>query len=225
MVQNLFRCRNALPLTTQTHVEKLCEIAASYVLCQVRKISSPPPSYSHMQKFHGFSRDEFGLPVSMGDSAEPLWIVKRKEFLKKLSVKDRNLLLTGDSYFRFDPVVYDCFFFRRRALPPILQNIMVHIIPNNILQSDSESKSESQSDIDLDHNQINLNETAFQTASETLSGDSHSNHKSDEDYNTVAKNSSHNTSSENLLNLPCAPTTPSEMNPAHIHIGRPYSYS
>ena len=71
----------------------------------------PPPSYSHVWELHAYARDEFNLPVTMGDSKEPLWIINRRNFLKKLSVHDRNLLLTGDPYFRFDPVVYDCCFF------------------------------------------------------------------------------------------------------------------
>ena len=115
IAQNLFKHRNALPLHTQTHIEKLCEIAASSIMSQARKIGSPPPTYSHTGNFHAYARDEFGLPVSVGDSKEPFWVIKRRNFLKKLSVQDRNLLLTGDPYFRFDPVVYDCCFFAKKG--------------------------------------------------------------------------------------------------------------
>ena len=76
MAQNLFKARNALPPHTQAHIEKLCEIAASAIMCQARKIGSPPPSYSSQQNFHAYARDEYGMPVSVGETAEPHWVIK-----------------------------------------------------------------------------------------------------------------------------------------------------
>ena len=223
MAQSLFRGRNALPPHTQAHIEKLCEIAATAVVCQAQKIGSPPPSYSS-HNFHAYARDEYGLPVSVGGTAEPHWVIKRREFLKRLSVRDRNLLLTGDPYFRFDPVVYQCcFFLPRRALPPILQNNMAHIIPENIVSSDSESEQESESDIDSDPEPENLNETQFQTADESPSSDTNSNINSDTESNTTVNISSHNSSSDNLTIEPCAPPTPPVVDPARTRSGRPYS--
>ena len=62
-----------------------------------------------------------------------IWIKNRKTNLKKFSVQERNLLLTGDPLFHFYPVVYDCFFFSPKcALLAILQNNFAHIIPDPI---------------------------------------------------------------------------------------------
>ena len=69
--------------------------------------------------------------------AEPKEITKRRNFLKKLSVQDRNLLLTGDPFFEFDPLVYSCCFFSpRETLPAILQHNFDYIIPDNIVVND-----------------------------------------------------------------------------------------
>ena len=72
-----------------------------------------------------FVCDQYGLPVvnkngnrstkrqtgstvtGNGSMREPEWVYKRRNFLKNLSVADRNLTLTGDPGFAFDPVAYD----------------------------------------------------------------------------------------------------------------------
>ncbi len=59
--------------------------------------------------------------------------------MKRLSVQDRNLLLTGDPYFQFDPIVYDCcFWLPKVAIPPIIQNQLHYLIPEEIVNSDSD---------------------------------------------------------------------------------------
>ncbi len=49
--------------------------------------------------------DEYGLPKQSGVK-QPDWVYKRRQFLKSLSVADRNFILTGDPAFSFDPVPY-----------------------------------------------------------------------------------------------------------------------
>ena len=59
--------------------------------------------------------------------------------MKRLSVQDRNLLLTGDPYFQFDPIVYDCcFWLPKIVVPPIIQNQLHYLIPEEIINSDSD---------------------------------------------------------------------------------------
>jgi hypothetical protein len=66
-------------------------------------------------------------------------IIKRRNWLKKLSVQDRNLLFTGDPYFQFDPIVYDCWFWLPiKVIPPVLLNQLHYLIPENVVTSDSD---------------------------------------------------------------------------------------
>jgi hypothetical protein len=57
--------------------------------------------------------DEYGLPKQQRGIQQPKWVYKRHEYLKSLSVAERNFILTGDDAFAFDPlpytVIYDCF--------------------------------------------------------------------------------------------------------------------
>ena len=50
--------------------------------------------------------DEYELPKQIKGVQQPTWIYKRREFLKTLSVEERNSILTGDPAFAFDPVPY-----------------------------------------------------------------------------------------------------------------------
>jgi hypothetical protein len=50
--------------------------------------------------------DEYGLPKQQSGVKQPDWVYKRRQFLKSLSVADRNFILTGDPAFSFDPVPY-----------------------------------------------------------------------------------------------------------------------
>ena len=54
-----------------------------------------------------FVSDEYGLPKPQDRIKQPNWVYKRRQFLKKLPVAERNLILTGDPAFAFDPVAYD----------------------------------------------------------------------------------------------------------------------
>ena len=67
---------------------------------------------------------------------------KRRNLKKKLTVHQRNLLLTGDPHFAFDPIVYDTLiFYPRRAQPQILVDIFGYLFPEIVLPSDSDSVS------------------------------------------------------------------------------------
>ena len=64
--------------------------------------------------------DEFGLPKYT--SSQPKAILKRRKFLQSLAPTTRNLLLTGDPVFAFDPLVYATVLHVPQQLqPPILQ--------------------------------------------------------------------------------------------------------
>ena len=112
-----------------------CKNVAALILNEQRKKNSPPPSYKHSGDSEDiYVRDTLGLPVFENKATEPSWVTKRREFLKKLSVQDRNLLLTGDPYFQFDPIIYDCIFFLpfNRA-PPILQQQLGYLNPDELV--------------------------------------------------------------------------------------------
>jgi hypothetical protein len=46
------------------------------------------------------------LPKQQIGVKQPDWVYKRRQFLKSLSVADKNFILTGDPAFSFDPVPY-----------------------------------------------------------------------------------------------------------------------
>jgi hypothetical protein len=50
--------------------------------------------------------DEYALPKQIQGVQQPNWVYKRRNFLKSLSVEERNSILTGDPAFAFDPVPY-----------------------------------------------------------------------------------------------------------------------
>ena len=111
-----------------------CKYVASCLLVASRQAKSPPPLYATNASDR---RDKYDLPYPPPQGGESLEITKRREFLKKLSVQDRNLLLTGDPFFEFDPMVYSlCFFSPTQALPALLQNNFNYLIPNNIVVHD-----------------------------------------------------------------------------------------
>jgi hypothetical protein len=53
-----------------------------------------------------FVMDEYALPKQIQGVQQPNWVYKRRNFLKSLSVEERNSILTGDPAFAFDPVPY-----------------------------------------------------------------------------------------------------------------------
>jgi hypothetical protein len=53
-----------------------------------------------------FVMDEYALPKQIKGVQQPNWVYKRRDFLKSLSVEERNSILTGDPAFAFDPVPY-----------------------------------------------------------------------------------------------------------------------
>ena len=125
------------PSLLQQHLAKSYRIAAAVMEFQ-RKNNSPPPSWScNIDAIVTERVDEFNLPVCAQGGREPEWVIKRREFLKKLSVSQRNLLLTGDPFFQFDPVVYDCIFnLPSFATPPFLHNHFPYLNPQIIEAED-----------------------------------------------------------------------------------------
>ena len=98
-----------------------------------RKKGSPPPSWSCNINAIDTRVDQYNLPVCVEGGVEPEWIIKRRKFLKRLSVSERNLLLTGDPSFQFDPVVYDCIFnLPSFATPPFLHQHFPYLNPQLI---------------------------------------------------------------------------------------------
>jgi len=69
-----------------------------------------------------YRRDEFNLPLQ--HDKENIKITKRRKFLKQLSPRTRNLILTGDPYLRFDEAVYESISYLPsfRQLPIIQEN-------------------------------------------------------------------------------------------------------
>ena len=53
-----------------------------------------------------FVPDEYGLHKQLPNQPQPASIIRRQKFLKALLPVKRNLLLTGDPVFAFDPFAY-----------------------------------------------------------------------------------------------------------------------
>ena len=136
------------PVLTQKILKECKQTAASILKVQQIK-KSPPPSYKNAYSTADiYVRDNFGLPVQKKGVTQPSWVIKRREFLKKLSVQDRNLLLTGDPYFQFDPIVYDCIFFLPfNVTPPLLQQQLGYLNPDVVEISDSDQSDSESSDL------------------------------------------------------------------------------
>ena len=113
-------------------------------------------------------RDNYGLPHPPKFEREPKIITKRRNYLKKLSVQDRNLLLTGDPYFQFDPIVYDCcFWLPKTAVPQLLLNQFNYVIPDDIVASDSDtSSSEPTSSSETESELVTESESDFENEAE-----------------------------------------------------------
>ena len=50
--------------------------------------------------------DKYNLPIFPKHQSTPTWVTRRRNFLRRLSTEQRNLLLTGDPAFAFDPITY-----------------------------------------------------------------------------------------------------------------------
>ena len=124
--------KNLPPSLLQQHLAKSYSIATAVMEFQ-RKKGSPPPSWSCNINAIDARVDQYNLPVCVEGGVEPEWIIKRRKFLKRLSVSERNLLLTGDPSFQFDPVVYDCIFnLPSFATPPFLHQHFPYLNPQLI---------------------------------------------------------------------------------------------
>ena len=83
--------------------------------------------------------DAYGLPKQQRGVQQPDWVYKRREYLKSLSVAERNFILTGDTAFAFDPVpytvIYDCFTYADIVRGPVRNPAPVQppqVVPNPV---------------------------------------------------------------------------------------------
>jgi transposase InsO family protein len=77
-----------------------------------------------------FVSDDYGLPKQIPGVKQPAHLIRRRKFLKSLSPQQRNLLLTGDPVFAFDPLAYQVLFFSPRP-PQLLQEQFDYLAPGN----------------------------------------------------------------------------------------------
>ena len=74
--------------------------------------------------------DEYNLPVPAPGSTSSKQIRRRRQFLKSLTPQTRNLLLTGDPVFAFDPLDYEIILQTpARHRPPILHDQFDYLPP------------------------------------------------------------------------------------------------
>ena len=103
---------------------------------------SPTPIYG-VAEGPSFVSDEYGLPRQLPNQPQPLHIIRRRNFLKSLSPLQRNLLLTGDPVFAFDPVAYELIF-QGQLAPPELQQEFDYLTSSGSASSATSSTSSSQ---------------------------------------------------------------------------------
>ena len=89
---------------------------------------SPIPIYG-VAEGPTFVADDFGLPKQFPQQPQPSYITKRRRFLQSLSPQQRNLLLTGDPVFAFDPLAYDIVF-RGPRIPREFQQEFDYLLPS-----------------------------------------------------------------------------------------------
>jgi hypothetical protein len=53
-----------------------------------------------------FQCDQFGLPRLTPGIKQPIWVHNRRKILQSLTFKERNILLTGDPFEKFNPYTY-----------------------------------------------------------------------------------------------------------------------
>jgi hypothetical protein len=76
-----------------------------------------------------FECDKFGLPKKQAGIKQARRIYKLRAYLQRLSVQKRNLILTGDPAFAFDPVLYELIFNAPQAIPPDIAIHFPHLLP------------------------------------------------------------------------------------------------
>ena len=226
---SLAKQRAALSLKVQAQNVYDANCTVHFLMALQQKKGSPPPAYRlEKETLLGpvYTRDKYGLPVGKPNTAEPDWIIKRRNFLSKLSVQDRNLLLTGDPYFQFDPIVYNyCFFSRAVDVPQILQQNFPYLLPDQVdiaVQADFTDSDTSDSDTPDPDN-------ASDPDSDPAPVSDH-NPDTTADYETADSdtpvNSDSPDSSLNNTEVPCSPTPaiPGDPNsPSMTRSGRHYS--
>ena len=78
-----------------------------------------------------FVSDQYGLPKVKPHLQEPNHITRRRKYLQSLTPQRRNLLLTGDPAFAFDPVVYQlCDHLPWPQLPLLFQENFDYLNPD-----------------------------------------------------------------------------------------------
>ena len=112
------------------------KMAPSDAIRLIRKVNTTaarhfaPIPHHDVSEGPDFVADDYGLPKQIPGVKQPAHIIKRRNFLKSLSPQQRNLLLTGDPVFAFDPVAYQVLFFSPRP-PQLLQQQFDYLAPGN----------------------------------------------------------------------------------------------
>ena len=99
--------RQSMPATEAMHLCQYVNNIASQLATALKQNNKWVTKLGFVPEGPQFRADEFGLPQQQHQRQQPDWVIKRRAFLQKLSVSQRNLLLTGDPSFAFDPVAYD----------------------------------------------------------------------------------------------------------------------
>ena len=124
--------RQSMPATEAMHLCQYVNNIASQLATALKRNNKWVTKLGFVPEGPQFKADEFGLPQQQHQRQQPDWVIKRRAFLQKLSVSQRNLLLTGDPSFAFDPVAYEVLFtVPHQQLPPVLQQQFEYLDNNN----------------------------------------------------------------------------------------------
>jgi hypothetical protein len=124
--------RQSMPATEAMHLCQYVNNIASQLATALKQNKKWVTKLGFVPEGPQFKADEFGLPQQQHQRQQPDWVIKRRAFLQKLSVSQRNLLLTGDPSFAFDPVAYEVLFtVPHQQLPPVLQQQFEYLDNNN----------------------------------------------------------------------------------------------
>ena len=78
-----------------------------------------------------FLANEFRLPKQLPNKPQPTSIQRSLKFLKSISQAQRNMLLTGDTVFAFNPIAYEAILFKN-IVEPELQRQFDYLLPQQL---------------------------------------------------------------------------------------------
>ena len=142
--------RNELPPMQAIEVIKKVNLATQKTWRDIwRRYHQDKPSWLAWCKEAGrwppFKVDQVGLPQQLPRRGQPEWIQKRRKFLENLSPEKRNLLLTGDPAFAFDPASYHLMLHHPHLAPPIVHEHLYYLGPHPA-EPDSESDTDPEAE-------------------------------------------------------------------------------